>query len=97
MFSALARHWEDFIIIMVLLVVNGVIGFWEEYQAGQHHRGSEGQARHHRPGEERRENGSLFPRASWCRETFCDSASGTSSPRMRVSSREILSRLTSRR
>ena len=33
-FSALARHWEDFAIIMVLLVVNGVIGFWEEYQAG---------------------------------------------------------------
>jgi len=33
-FSALASHWEDFAIIVVLLLVNGVIGFWEEYQAG---------------------------------------------------------------
>ncbi len=33
-FSALARHLEDFVIIMVLLLVNGVIGFSEEHQAG---------------------------------------------------------------
>jgi H+-transporting ATPase len=33
-FSALVRHWEDFAIILVLLVVNAIIGFWEEYQAG---------------------------------------------------------------
>jgi H+-transporting ATPase len=32
--SALARHWPDFFIILVLLLVNSVIGFWEEYQAG---------------------------------------------------------------
>ena len=32
--SALVRHWEDFAIIMVLLVGNAVVGFWEEYQAG---------------------------------------------------------------
>jgi len=31
--SAVVRHWEDFGIIMTLLVVNGVIGFWEEHQA----------------------------------------------------------------
>jgi H+-transporting ATPase len=31
--SAVVRHWEDFIIIMVLLLVNAVVGFWEEYQA----------------------------------------------------------------
>jgi H+-transporting ATPase len=33
-FSGLVRHWEDFIIILVLLLANGLIGFWEEHQAG---------------------------------------------------------------
>lgn len=33
-FSALASHWPDFYIILVLLVANAVVGFWEEYQAG---------------------------------------------------------------
>jgi H+-transporting ATPase len=32
--SALVRHWVDFEIILVLLMVNAVVGFWEEYQAG---------------------------------------------------------------
>lgn len=32
--SAILRHWDDFGIIMVLLVMNGVVGFWEEFQAG---------------------------------------------------------------
>lgn len=32
--SALVRHWPDFFIILVLLVANGMVGFWEEYQAG---------------------------------------------------------------
>jgi H+-transporting ATPase len=32
--SALVRHWDDFAIIVVLLVGNAVVGFWEEYQAG---------------------------------------------------------------
>jgi H+-transporting ATPase len=32
--SAIIRHWEDFAIIAVLLVGNAVVGFWEEYQAG---------------------------------------------------------------
>jgi H+-transporting ATPase len=32
--SAAARHWEDFGIILVLLLANAVVGFWEEYQAG---------------------------------------------------------------
>jgi H+-transporting ATPase len=31
--SALAEHWADFGIILVLLVMNAVVGFWEEYQA----------------------------------------------------------------
>jgi len=32
--SAIDRHWPDFAIILVLLVANGVVGFWEERQAG---------------------------------------------------------------
>jgi len=32
--SAVVQHWDDFCIIMVLLVVNAGIGFWEEFQAG---------------------------------------------------------------
>ncbi len=32
--SAIVKRWEDFAIILVLLVGNAVVGFWEEYQAG---------------------------------------------------------------
>ena len=32
--SAAARHWPDFGIILVLLLANAVVGFCEEYQAG---------------------------------------------------------------
>jgi H+-transporting ATPase len=32
--SAIVHHWTDFTIIMVLLAMNAVVGFWEEYQAG---------------------------------------------------------------
>jgi H+-transporting ATPase len=32
--SAVARHWPDFGIILLLLIANGVVGFWEEHQAG---------------------------------------------------------------
>jgi H+-transporting ATPase len=32
--SAVVRHWSDFFIIFVLLLANAVVGFWEEYQAG---------------------------------------------------------------
>jgi len=32
--SAVAGHWPDFGIILVLLVSNAVVGFWEEHQAG---------------------------------------------------------------
>jgi H+-transporting ATPase len=32
--SAAARHWPDFGIILVLLLSNAVVGFWEEHQAG---------------------------------------------------------------
>ena len=32
--SGLVRHWPDFTIILILLVANATVGFWEEYQAG---------------------------------------------------------------
>ena len=32
--SAVARHWPDFFIILVLLLANSIVGFWEERQAG---------------------------------------------------------------
>src|SRR5208283_3150676 len=32
--SAVARHWPDFGIILLLLVANAMVGFWEEHQAG---------------------------------------------------------------
>ena len=32
--SAVVGHWEDFAIILVLLVANAGVGFWEEYRAG---------------------------------------------------------------
>ncbi|MEJ2366354.1 MAG: cation-transporting P-type ATPase [Deltaproteobacteria bacterium] len=32
--SLLVRHWADFTIIAVLLIFNGLVGFWQEYQAG---------------------------------------------------------------
>jgi H+-transporting ATPase len=32
--SAVVRHWEDFYIILVLLLMNAGVGFWEEFQAG---------------------------------------------------------------
>ncbi len=32
--SAIVHHTEDLVIILVLLVFNAVVGFWQEYQAG---------------------------------------------------------------
>jgi H+-transporting ATPase len=32
--SLVVRHWADFAIIFALLIVNALVGFWEEYQAG---------------------------------------------------------------
>ena len=32
--SAVAQHWPDFAIILLLLLANAVVGFWEEHQAG---------------------------------------------------------------
>ncbi|MEZ6053743.1 MAG: hypothetical protein R3C02_20515 [Planctomycetaceae bacterium] len=30
----LVRHWDDFAIILMLLVMNAIVGFWEEFQVG---------------------------------------------------------------
>jgi H+-transporting ATPase len=32
--SGVVRHWPDFFIILLLLVANAIVGFWEEHQAG---------------------------------------------------------------
>ena len=32
--SGAVRHWPDFFIILVLLIANAVVGFWEEHEAG---------------------------------------------------------------
>jgi H+-transporting ATPase len=32
--SMIVRHWADFIIIVILLAFNGLVGFWQEFQAG---------------------------------------------------------------
>ena len=32
--SGVVRHWPDFFIILLLLVANATIGFWEEHEAG---------------------------------------------------------------
>ena len=32
--SGVVRHWPEFFIILLLLVSNAVVGFWEERQAG---------------------------------------------------------------
>ena len=32
--SAISRHWPDFFIILVLLLANAMVGFWEEREAG---------------------------------------------------------------
>src|SRR3984957_14248468 len=32
--SGVVRHWPDFFIIMLLLLANAMVGFWEEHEAG---------------------------------------------------------------
>lgn len=32
--SAAVRHWADLVIILMLMLFNGMVGFWQEFQAG---------------------------------------------------------------
>jgi len=32
--SAVVKHWEDFVIIVIMLLINAGVGFWEEFKAG---------------------------------------------------------------
>jgi H+-transporting ATPase len=31
--SAILRRWDDFAIIFLLLLMNGVVGFWQEHKS----------------------------------------------------------------
>ncbi len=31
--SIVARHWADFVIILIMLILNAVVGFWQEFKA----------------------------------------------------------------
>ena len=53
--SGVVRHWPDFGIILVLLVANAVVGFWEEHQAGNAIAALKATAGDQGPGEARRE------------------------------------------
>ena len=72
--SGVVHHWPDFFIILLLLVTNAMVGFWEERQAGNAIEALKARlaikARvKHGPG-----NGSRRPLVSWCRATSSDCA-----------------------
>ena len=66
--SAVARHWPDFGIILLLFLANAVVGFWEEHQAGNAIAALKAKlaikARVNAMG-----SGSAWRRVSWCRAT----------------------------
>ena len=66
--SAVVQHWADFVIILVLLVVNAVVGFWEEYQAGNAIAALKAKLAS-RPGCDATGTGARRRRASWCPAT----------------------------
>ena len=71
--SAMVRHWPDFFIIFVLLLANAVVGFWEEYQAGNAIAALKAKRRlKHASGATG--SGPSWRRANWCRATSsaCD-------------------------
>ena len=81
--SGVVRHWPDFFIILVLLVANAVVGFWEEREAGNAIEALKAKlaikARVKRDGKWINQQ-----RASWCRATSCVCAWATLCRRMRA-------------
>ena len=70
--SALVQHWADLIIILVLLLANAVVGFWEEFQAGNAIAALKAtlalKARVKRSG-----TGAMWPHANLCQATWSGS------------------------
>ena len=75
--SALVRHWPDFFIILVLLLANAVVGFWEEYRRATPSLPLRPGSRS-RPGSVVTESGPRRRRVSWCRATSSACASAIS-------------------
>ena len=94
--SALAQHWPDFGIILVLLLANAVVGFWEEHQAGnaiaalKAKLAVEARVR-------RMANGSRRRRANWFRATSSACVWATSCPQTPACSMATRSRWISPR
>jgi len=94
--SALAQHWPDFGIILVLLLADAVVGFWEEHQAGNAIAALKAklavEARVRRDG-----NRSHRPRANWSPAMSSACASATSCPQTHACSTVTRSRSISPR
>jgi len=79
--SGVVGHWPDFFIILLLLVANGVVGFWEELEAGNAIAALKAQlainARVKR-------DGKWVTPVSWCRATSSGCAWVTSCQRTRA-------------
>ena len=66
--SGAVRHWLDFFIILLLLVSNAVVGFWEEHQAGNAI-AALGSSWRSKPRSNAMGSGPILRRRNWCRAT----------------------------